>query len=650
MGAVRETGVDLTREGTIVAHGTTLVINAVLERKGSVVGLVTTEGFADVIDIGRANRPEGFSLRYRRDPPLVPPDLRFEIAERTRATGEITRRPTEEELDTLAARLRDAGVEAVAVALLNSYVEPANEIDVADYLSRALTGIPVTRSSELSRQWREYERFTTATANAYVAPVADRYLQRLLSGLDEDGFDGQFVVLDSSGGAMAVDVATKFPVRIVESGPVAGVIGARTLAAGLGLQNLIVFDMGGTTTKVSLVEDGDFATIDQYWVGGQARGLPLQVNTVDVIELPIGGGSIAWLDEAGRLRVGPRSAGSQPGPACYGLGGLQPTVTDANLYCGRLDKDHFVGELKLDADAGAGAIERLAAEAAMTPRRLALGILQLANLQIAAGIRRQTLERGRDPRDFVMLAIGGAGPMHACEAAMEADLPEVLVPLYPGHYSAFGMLGANLRLDRREIMLGLLSELNPDDVSAMLRRIGDELVSQLSGRRRDGVEVNVRHALALRYRGQDHTVKINAPYEGRAVPGSVAAQYRSAFEREYTRRYGHLDPYSNIEIVELEVVAERLLPQVAAEHKDVTEGNTATIDACWGSDETPVSSHVLPRGSLAVGTRLDGPTVVYEEGSTTVLPPGAALEVVDGGTLRVQLQRISSPANEEETR
>jgi N-methylhydantoinase A len=240
--------------------------------------------------------------------------------------------------------------------------------------------------------------------------------------------------------------------------------------------------------------------------------------------------------------------------------------------------------------------------------------------------------------------------MHACEAAMEADLPEVLVPLYPGHYSAFGMLGANLRLDRREIMLGLLSEIDPHDLSAMLRRIGDELVAQLSGRQRDGVEIDVRHALALRYRGQDHTVKINAPYQGRSVPGSVAAQYRSAFEREYTRRYGHLDPYSDIEVVELEVVGERLLPRVVAEHEGGAEGSTGTLDACWGGDETPVGLAVLPRGSLSVGNRIDGPAVVYEEGSTTVLPPGTALEVVEGGTLRIRVPKITGTNVEEDTR
>jgi N-methylhydantoinase A len=632
--AVRDTGIDLAST-TILAHGTTLVINALLERKGVKVGLVTTEGFGDVLDIGRGNRPEGFNLRYQRNPPLVPPELRFELNERTRASGEVVRRPSREELTGLVDRLKEAGVEAVAVAFLNSYVEPANEVDVAEHLAEALPGVPVTTSSALSRQWREYERFSTACANAYVAPVTHRYLQRLLRDLTDDGLRGQFVVLDSSGGAMTVENASRFPIRAVESGPVAGVIGARTLAQSLEIKNLVVFDMGGTTTKVSLVEDGDYATMNQYWIGGHLRGFPLQVNTVDVIEVSVGGGSIAWLDEAGRIRVGPVSSGSQPGPACYGFGGTSPTVTDANLYCGRLDKDHFVGSLTLDVEAGAEAIERLASEAQMSPMRLALGILALANLQIAAAVRRQTLERGRDPREFAMLAVGGAGPMHGCEIAIEAGIREVLVPLFPGHYSAFGMLGANLRLDRREVMLGLLRDVDRQAMTRTLERVAAQLTAELREGAGDEPDIRIRHALAMRYRGQDHTVRIEAPYQGIDVPADFNSTFRRAFDSEYEQRYGHLDLHSDVEVVELEVVAERALPGVAAVHKGGAEGTRGAVDTWWGENEEPLASTIVPRGSLAIGDKLAGPGVVFEEGSTTVIPPDASMTVADGGTLRI---------------
>ncbi len=634
LAAVHDTAIDLRPADLIVAHGTTLVINALLERTGATTGLVTTEGFADVLDIARANRPEAFNLRYRREPPLVPPELRFELPERTRASGEVTRRPTEDELAVLVRDLRQAGVEAVAVAFLNSYREPANEDLVAEYIKDALA-IPVTTSADLSRQWREYERFSTAAANAYVAPVAERYIRRLLSGLADDGFVGQFVVLDSSGGAMSVDVASRFPIRAVESGPVAAVIGARRLAETLAIKNVVVFDMGGTTTKVALVEDGEYATTDSYWIGGRLRGFPLQIHTVDVIEVSVGGGSIAWLDEIGRLRVGPRSAGSQPGPACYGLGGTSPTVTDANLYCGRLDKDHFVGSLQLDRDAAARAIERLAVEADLPPVRLALGILELANLQIAAAVRRQTLERGRDPHDFTLLAVGGAGPMHSCQVAAEADIREVLIPLFPGHFSALGMLGANLRLDRRVVMLGLLADLDRTAVASILESVADELAEALKFGSQGAGELRFSYSLEMRYRGQDHTVRVAPPVTGLAVPDDVVRVFQEAFDAEYELRYGHLDEGSDTEVVELEVVAERLLPQVAGTHRVRAEGTVGQIQTHWQHGADAVPSLVIPRGTLGGGETVVGPAVIYEEGSTTVIPPGATVHVADGGTLRV---------------
>jgi N-methylhydantoinase A len=635
--AVGDTSLDLSAEDLIVAHGTTLIINAVLERRGSKAALVTTEGFADVLDIARSTRTEGFTLRYRRNPPLIPRESRFEIRERTHASGEVAHQPTPDELTQLVEQLREAGVEAVAVAFLNSYVEPANELAVAEAIRRELD-IPVTTSSELSRQWREYERFSTAAANAYVAPVAARYLHRLVEGLAADGFNGQFVILDSSGGAMTTDVARRFPVRAVESGPVAGVIGARSLAESLGLRNLVVFDMGGTTSKVALVEAGDYATTDLYWIGGRERGFPLQVNSVDVIEVPVGGGSIAWFDSDGRLRVGPKSAGSQPGPACYGLGGLQPTVTDANLFCGRMDKEHFVGEVELDTDAAAAAIGRLAVEAGIEPERLALGIIQLANMQIAGAVRRQTLERGRDPAEFALLATGGAGPVHGCEVAVEAGIRDALIPRYAGHYSALGMLRANLRLDRREIMLGLLADLDIRELEKVIDRVSGDLAEQLRFQAPPAA-IDVRYSLGLRYHGQEHIVRIPAGI-GTTVPPTLSKDVREAFEIEYIRRYGHLDPHSAIEVVEVEVMAERPLPPVITREVRDGAGSRDEIQSRWRQGEPPVRTAALSRGTLSEGDSLEGPAVIYEEGSTAVIPPGAFATIVGDSTIRVDLSQL----------
>jgi N-methylhydantoinase A len=634
--AVADTAVDISGAETVLAHGTTLVINALLERKGARVGLVATKGFADVIEGGRSSRPDIFDLAYRRDPVIVPPELRFEVDERVHPSGEVSRRPSVPELDALADRLREARVQAVAVAFLNAYAQPINEQEVAAALRARLPDVTVSTSSELSRQWRETERFTTAAANAYVAPVADRYIARLLAGLQADGFEGEFVVLDSNGGALAEGAARRLPVRVVESGPVAGVIGARAVAETLSLDKVVTFDMGGTTAKSCLIEDGAYASTEVYWINGYERGFALQVRCVDVTEIGAGGGSIAWLDATGRLRVGPRSAGSQPGPACYGLGGQSPTVTDANLYCGRLDKDNFVGSLQLDADAAARAIEALAEEAEMDPRRLALGVIKLANMSMASVVRRQTLERGRDPRDFTLVAFGGAGPMHACEVAREVGIGQVLIPLFPGHFSAIGMLGVNLRLDRGEVIEGTLDSLDAAALLERVERIAGELREELffgDGGAQDAV--SVEYAVALRYRGQSHTLLVAgaAPAEG-----PIATRLRDAFEAEYLRRYGHIDALSPIELVELEVTVERVLPRADVREGVRAIGQESEVTSAFDLDGADVVSRVIPRGSLQVGDAFAGPAVIYEEGATSVIPPGATGVVVDGGNLLVEVR------------
>jgi N-methylhydantoinase A len=633
--AVLDTGIDPNASGTLLAHGTTLVINALLERRGANVALVTTSGFADVLDIGRGNRSDLFNLRFHRQAPLVPRELRFEISERVNSDGSIGHVPTDEDLEALVAQLANARAESVAVAFLNSYANPENEELVAEYIRRHLPDAPVTTSSSLSRQWREYERFTTATANAYIAPVAHRYLNRLVNGVSEGGFRGEFVVLDSSGGAMTLETAINKPVQAVESGPVGGVIAARALAARLGFEDLCTFDMGGTTSKSALIENGDYARRDLYWIGGERRGFPLQVSTVDIIETAVGGGSIASLNAMGELQVGPRSAGSRPGPACYGLGGVQPTLTDANLYCGRINRDHFAGNFTLDPDAATRAIEGLAKEAGLSPDRLALGIIRLANLGVASTVRRQTLERGNDPRKYSLLASGGAGPLHACEVAREVGINRVLIPRFPGHYSALGMLGANLRRERRELVGGDLTKLEPARLRRLVDRIADELRVELESTAGGDRDINLSYALAVRFRGQEHTLWISVG-SGIDVPDDFAERVRQAFDAEYERRYGHIDALSSREAVELQVVMERVLPPVPLNYYEPEEGERTSQRALW-SDEGLVDTPVIPRASLRVGETLVGPVVLYETGSTTAIPPGAAAQVLDDGTILVEL-------------
>ena len=632
--AVADAEVPLTDAHTVIAHGHTLVINALLERKGAHTALVTTQGFGDMLDVGRGSRPEMFNFRYRRDPVLIPPERRYELAERAYADGEIAIAPSAADLASLVHQLREAEIESVAVAFLNSYVQPANERHVRDYLQAALPGVAVSISSDLSRQWREFERFTTATANAYVAPVAERYVVRLIDDLRRRGFAGEFVVLDSNGGALSVDTARRYPVRTVESGPVAGVLAARDLAVRFSFENVATIDMGGTTAKSCLIERGRSASTELYWIGGFDRGFPLQIHCIDVTEVGAGGGSIAWMDESGRLRVGPQSASSHPGPASYGFGGTHPTVTDANVYCGRLDTDNFVGSLTLDADAAREAIDRLGQKLGLDSDRLALGILKLANLSMAAAVRRQTIERGRDPREFLLIAYGGAGPMHACEVAAEVGITRVVVPLFPGHFSAIGMLGVNLRFDRRELFRARLDEVRRLALGAVIARIGHELeVDMRSGNLLDRVHASFSHSLALRYQGQDHTLMIPARTPGLSLDEDFAAFFRKSFEEEYLRRYGHLDPQAAVEIVELEVVVERQIGTSEAEDPQLVPGPESRITSRFSLDGHPVTSEVIARAALPRDQTFSGPMIVYEEGATTVLPPGVTGEVAASGEL-----------------
>jgi N-methylhydantoinase A len=640
--ALREGGIDVSGAETILAHGTTLVINALLERKGSRVALVTSRGFRDVLALARSSRPDVLNLRYRRDDELVPAELRFEVGERTLASGEVTEKPAEAELDELISQLKAAKVAAVAVCFLNSYAEPAMEQYVTDYLAAALPGISVGCSSDVSRQWREWERFTTSSANAYVAPVTTSYIDRLEGALAQEGLEGEFLLLDSNGGALDAPMAKKHPIRLVESGPVGGVIGALDVAKRHQISKMVTFDMGGTTAKSALVESGRYETTDLYWVNGYKTGLPLQVRCVDVTEVGAGGGSIAWVDDAGSLTVGPRSAGSSPGPVCYGLGGTEVTVTDANLYLGRLSPAEFSASITLDHQAMEQSLNELGGRLGISPLRAALGVVKLANLSMARAVMNQTIERGRDPREYVLLAIGGAGPMHACEVAAEAHIKTVMVPLHPGHFSAIGMLSANLRRSRRQPFRSPLSEETRQALNDSLRQIVSELRASWSEGpgANAGASLETRYALALRYVGQDHTLLIPGAGDGSVVSDDFVAQFRDAFEAEYEQRYGRRGGHVDIEAVEIEVTIDKVLPAPEIRGWDLQQRDSYQLESYFSSSDLPVKTTVLHRSSLQAGTVVDGPALVVEPGATTVLPPGASGRVGDDGTIMVDVSGV----------
>ncbi len=429
----------------LVIHGTTIGINALLERKGALTGLITTEGFRDVLEIGRGNFLRMYDVLYRRPASLVPRGRRLEVSERVTARGEVLIPLDEAAVRDAARRLADEGVESVAISFLFSFRNPEHERRAAELVAEVLPRASVSVSHRITQEWREYERTSTTVVNAYIRPIMDRYLGAFERGLAGRGFGGQLLITQSNGGAFSVAAAASKPVHTIESGPAAGAIGCASLAQALGADRLISFDMGGTTAKCAIVAGGLVQTTDEYHVDGH----PLRIPVIDITEVSAGGGTIAWIDAGGALALGPQSAGAAPGPVCYGRGGVEPTVTDANLVLGRIAAGRFLGgTMPLDHAAAARAIEeRLGLPLGLARDNAAAGVVRLADVKMALAVRSITTERGLDPRDYTLVAYGGGGPLHAVAIARELGIPRVIIPPAPSTFSAWGMLATDLRHD-----------------------------------------------------------------------------------------------------------------------------------------------------------------------------------------------------------
>ncbi len=622
--------VELSPEAAaLVNHGTTLVINAIIQRKGAKVALVTTAGFRDVLEIARGNRPDPFDLHYQRDEPLIPRELRFEIRERIGPAGEVVEPLDVIGLERLAERLRAERVEAVAVFFLHSYANAQHEAQAAELLGRLLPGTFITYSTELTREWYEYERSSTVAANAYVGPQVTAYVRRIERELAAQGFPGSLYMMGSNGGVLSTDRTCRQPIALVESGPIGGCIGAAVYAEALGFDNVIAFDMGGTTAKCALVEEGRFSVDSVYYAAGYKYGFPIKSPVIDIVEVGSGGGSIAWLDPQQRLHVGPQSAGSTPGPVCYGRGGTEPTVTDANLVLGRINAGHFLGgELRLDPSAARRAIaERIAGPLAYGGEdgavRIAEGIIAIATVVMAGAIRRISVEHGRDPRDFVLFAYGGGGPLHASALARELAIPTVVVPPEPGTFSATGMLLADARLDDAttfvrpldEASLGAMHAAFAVMETATARSLEDEF---------GAAGVRFERFAEMRYRGQRHNIKVPL-----AADGSVA-EIRAAFERDYRRRYGHADSTTpgEFQALHLSGFARLDRPEIAQLPRAATEqGAPASRPVYFATAGSMVQTPVYDRYALAPGFRGVGPAVLQEYGSTTIVWPNDAFMI-----------------------
>ena len=632
------------RDAEFVYHGTTLVINALIQRQGAKCALLTTQGFRDVLEIARGNRPDPFDLHYRRDEPLIPRERRFEIAERVAPDGSILTPLDETAIETLVPRLREDGIEALAISFMNAYANPIHEERAAALFRERLPRLYITHGTALSREWYEYERTATAAANAYVGPQVAGYIAGLEGALRAKGFGGTVFMMGSNGGVASTERATRQPILLVESGPIGGCIGAASLAEMLGFANVIAFDMGGTTAKCALVEDGRFSVDLIYYAGGYIRGFPIKSPVIDIIEVGSGGGSIAWLDEEQRLHVGPRSAGSSPGPVAYGRGGTEPTVTDANLVLGRLDPTRFLGgELALDAEAARRAIlAQIAEPLGYSGDRglvdMAEGILSIATVTMAGAIRRLTIEHGRDPRDFVLFSYGGGGPLHANALARELSIPMVVVPREPGNFSASGMAMADARLDTSQTFVGDLGEASLAKMMAAYSAMEAEARAAIEREIGQG-EILFERAAEMRYRGQRHNIKV--PIGALSDPAGL----RDAFDRDYRRRYGHADQRAKVEVQALHLSAIARLARhggALAAPRD-SRGGRRTRAVYFGKATGQLETAIFDRAALAPGFSAEGPAIIEEYGSTTVILPGDRFKIGARGEILIHVGPRSEP-------
>ena len=613
-------------------HGTTLGINALLTRTGANVAIVTTRGFRDVYELGRTDRDPMYDFKYRKPPALVPRHRVFEVEERLNFRGEVLTPFNRDDALRVASRIGDSGAEAVAVCFLHSYANQIHELAMKEALAQVCPDLPVTLSSDLSREYREYERTSTAVVNAYIQPITRTYLGQLDRTLAEAGSTGQFLLTRSGGGVMTVASAQTEPVQLILSGPAAGVIGAAAFGEVIGVPNLITLDMGGTSLDTSLIADGS----PRYNHDQIFEGLPISKPAIDIHTIGAGGGSIAWVDAGGHLQVGPQSAGSVPGPVCYGKGGRDITVTDAALAVGYLDAGNFLGgEMELQEARTQTLLSALAERTGMEPMDVANGILRISTVKIAGAVREISVEQGHHPRDFSLFAFGGGGPLLAGSVARELGLPQVIVPPGAANFSAFGMLMVDVVHDFAQTFVSGIDSLQLEAVNRIRELLVQEAGEALDA---DGIDPRNRRLepfAEMRYTGQEHAVTLPLPADPLTTDDVPELVVR--FNEVHHRHYGHSmeDP---VEIVTLRLRATGLLPR-----PDIPEmADTETPREPQAKGERAVAGSSAPyavyeRAALVKGTQLPGPAIVEEPTCTTVLHPGDILTVGRHGELRIEI-------------
>ena len=623
-----------------LAHGTTVVINALTERKGAKVGLITTEGFRDILEIARGNRPDFFNLNYVKPPPFVPRHLRRELPGRATYRGEEMVPVDLTALPGIVADFKAEGVEAVAICLLHSYARPEQERQVLAALKDQWPEIPAVASHQITREWREYERTSTAVLSAYVQPVAERYLTRLTDGVKSAGFTGSFYVMQSNCGVDTADRTREIPITMVESGPASGFWGAAALGRVIDEPNILALDIGGTTAKCSLIEDGDVRIMTDYWIERDrtSSGYPIMVPVVDLVEIGNGGGSIAQVDDYGKLHVGPQSAGAAPGPAAYGKGGTAPTTTDANLVLGRINPDYFCGgTIAADMDAANTALDALAETMGTDRQGAARGVVRIANNNMVNALKLVSVNRGHDPRDFTMVAFGGGGSMHASALAAELGVRKVIVPDGAAVFSAWGMMMSDLRRDYFVTRLTDLLPENADAIDALIAEAEAEAAAQFAAE--GTTAVTFRRLGKLRYQNQEHSVEVDLP--ARPITAEAIAEITAAFHDIYEREYTYRLP-APVELVGLHLVASAEVGKLAPAEKPVTG---RSLDAARKPDrrvdyalDGVHTAAIYDNDLLEPGMSFPGPAVIEDAGATTVIHPGDHVSIDRFGNIHITVR------------
>jgi N-methylhydantoinase A len=645
----RETGLAGHDLGEVL-HGTTVASNALLELKGARTGLITTRGFRDVLEIRRIRMPKLYDLSWEKPVTLVERYLRLEVDERVDAHGAVEKPLDPADVERVLDRLLAEDIEALAVCLINSYANPAHEERIAEIVRRKAPGLTLSVSAEVLPEIREYERTSTTVINAYVMPIVRRYLRTLGTGLDAIGAKAPLLIMQSNGGLMTDEAAAAKPVNIVESGPAAGVVGAQALARKIGLGKLVTFDMGGTTAKASIVEDGEVSRATEYQVGGgimhgsrllTGAGYLLRVPAIDLAEVGAGGGSLVWIDPGGGLQVGPRSAGAFPGPLCYDLGGTEPTVTDANVILGLLNPTQLAGgAVKLNAARAHEVFEaKIARRMGLPLAAAAHGAHVIAASNMMRAIRAVSSERGRDPREYALFAFGGNGPLFAAGMARQLEIRRIVVPPAPGLFSSFGLLFADVEHHYVRTWRRLAREVEPGALGDQFARMDTEARAQLAAEGFTGGAVRIRRSADCRYEGQ--SFELTVPVAPGAVGTGTVAELQEAFGREHERTYGHrAGPDEPVEIVSLRVVGQGIpdrprVPEALRLDRAGPGRAGGARRVFFGPDlgwrETPI----IDRPDL-VSPR-EGPCIVEEYDATCVVPPGARAALDAHGNIVIDI-------------